>query len=272
MDLQTFFEIGSYQVLKNEEAVLLWEIGSNYSLLSLWSDEEKVCRHVHVHIFDELEMEKSIVEIFTPYKEASLKYRKVVICSAFPSAFLVPRNFFAQDSNLLDLVYDESPNIQFYDFAGQWQLVNFYSFPVSLLEIIKVQFPEASFRHVYTSSLKASNEIDALEQISVHFVNKQFRVMVKKDNNLLLMQTYAFTTPIDVIYYLLKICTEFGMSQEETHLSLSGFIENESGLYKKIYQYFTNVSFVKHADLDMPEHEYPQHYFTSIYNLAACVL
>jgi hypothetical protein len=271
MDLQTFFEIGSFKVLKNEETVLLWEIGSNYSLLSLWSDDVKACRYVQVHMFDELEMENSIVEILATLHGVDLKYKKVFICSAFADAFLVPRKYFAQDSNLLEVVYDAEGNGQFYDFAGQWQLVNFYSMPRSILRVINERFSGASFRHVYTPALKVANEIEAPEQICVHILNKQFRVMVKIDNNLLLMQTYAFAAPMDVIYYLLKICNEFGMSQEQVHLTLSGFIELDSALYKDLYQYFTNISFARHAAIEMPEHDYPQHFFTSLHNLAACV-
>jgi hypothetical protein len=271
MDLQTFFDIGSYKVLKNETAVLLWEIGSNYSLISLWTEDIKICRHMQVNMFDELEMEESLIHIFDPYKKANLQYKKVVICSAFPESLLVPRKFFSQESDLLKIVYDIRSERQFYDFAGQWQLVNFYALPASVLEFINDEFPVVSFRHVYTPLLKVPGEDYAPEQINVHFLNKQFRVMVKKENSLLLMQTYAFTIPMDVIYYLLKICNEFGMSQQQIPLILSGFIENESVLYKVIYQYFANVAFAKTTDMEMPEHHFPQHYFTSIHNLAACV-
>ncbi|MCU7551468.1 DUF3822 family protein [Chitinophagaceae bacterium LB-8] len=269
--MQTFFEIGSYTDLKNEETVLLWEIGSNYSLISLWTEDVTACHYIQGSMFDELEMEKSIIDIFAPYKEADLKYKKTVICSAFPDALLVPRKFFAQDSNLLEQVYGVQSNGQFYDFAGQWQLVNFYSIPGSVLQFLKEQFPAASFRHIYTPFLKAPNDVDAPEQIGVHFLNKQFRVMVKKENNLLLMQVYTFSAPMDVVYYLLKICKEFELSQDQTYITLSGFIEADSALYKEIYQYFTNVAFAKHSGVDMPGHDYPHHYFTSLHNLAACV-
>ncbi len=268
--MQTFFDIGSYKVLNKEETVLLWEIGSNYSLFSLWTEDVKACRHVQVNMFEELEMEDSLAKILAPYREGHLKYKKVVICSAFPEALLVPRKYFAQDSNLLQLIYGVQTNRQFYDFAGQWQLVNFYSLPEAVLQFLIDQFPFASFRHVYTPSLKMPKDA-ATEQISAHFANKQFRVMVKKDNQLLLMQTYTFSAPMDIIYYLLKICNEFGMSQESTQLTLSGFIEHDSTLYKEIYQYFLHVAFAQHVEIEMPEHHYPQHFFTSIHNLAACV-
>jgi hypothetical protein len=269
--LQTFFDIGSYKVVKDDEPVLLWEIGSNYSLISLWTDDMKSCRHVQVNMFHELEVEESILQIMSPYREVNLKFKKVVICSGFPEAILVPKKYFAQDSSLLSYVYNAEEHRPFYDFAGQWQLVNLYSIPATVLQIISDHFPFVSFRHVYTPSLKVPNEVDASDQISVHFINKQFRVLVKKANALQLVQTYSFTVPMDVVYYLLKICQEFGMSQEEIHITISGFIDQESALYKELYQYFLNIDFARHVEVDMPEHHYPHHYFTSLYNLASCV-
>jgi Protein of unknown function (DUF3822) len=269
--LQTFFDIGSYKVVKDEEPVLLWEIGNNYSLLSLWTDDMKSCRHVQVNMFQELEVEESIQQIITPYREANLKFKKVVICSGFPEALLVPRKYFAQDSHLLNFVYDVEDHRSFYDFAGEWQLVNLYAVPARVMQIISDHFPFVSFRHVYTPTLKATNEVDASDQISIHIINKQFRVLVKKDNFLKLMQTFTFSVPMDVVYYLIKICNEFGMSQEETHLTISGFIDHESSLYKELYQYFINIDFANHDEVGMPEHHYPQHFFTSLYNLASCV-
>lgn len=269
--MQTFFDIGSFKVVKNTEPVLLWEIGSNYSFLSLWTDDIKACRHIQASMFDEMDAAESIDRIYAPYKEADLQFKKVVICSAFPEALLVPRKYFSQDGNLLDLVYEKQAGHQFYDFAGQWQLVNFYSIPEPVFQFISDQFPFVSFRHVYTPILKMNNVYDDPDQVWVHFLNKQFRVLVKKNHELQLVQTYSFETPMDVVYYLLKICTEFEMSQEETLLVVSGFIENDSALYRELYQYFLNIQFPELAEVEMPEHNYPPHFFTSLINLATCV-
>jgi hypothetical protein len=74
---------------------------------------------------------------------------------------------------------------------------------------------------------------------------------------------------LDVVYYLLNICQKFGLSQEATHLSLSGLIDKDSALFKDIYQYFSDISFNEGVSLN---DDYPAHYFTSIYQLAACAL
>jgi hypothetical protein len=54
---------------------------------------------------------------------------------------------------------------------------------------------------------------DAEDQIAIHFTTQQFRVLVKQGAQLQLAQTYAYKTPLDVVYYLLKICSELGLDQ-----------------------------------------------------------
>ena len=105
--------------------------------------------------------------------------------------------------------------------------------------------------------------------IAADFTPGYFRVIVKKDGQLHLAQTYAYTTPLDVVYFLLKICSEFGLSQEQSTLSISGLVEKESALYRELYNYFLNIQFRNPAQPDLPD-GHPAHFFTSISNLAVC--
>jgi hypothetical protein len=96
--------------------------------------------------------------------------------------------------------------------------------------------------------------------------------MVKKHHHVELLQTYTYASPMDVVYFLLKICTEFQLPQEETQIIISGLIEEESALYKELHHYFLHMHFAISTTLSLPDHEYPNHFFTSLHNLAACVL
>ncbi len=106
----------------------------------------------------------------------------------------------------------------------------------------------------------------------VHFTNKEIRVTAIKQEQLKLAQIYAYTTPLDVVYYLLLICQEHDLSQTETPLLLSGLMSEDSAMYKELYQYFSNIQFWKPASKTALQSEYPHHFFSSLYNLAACVL
>jgi hypothetical protein len=94
--------------------------------------------------------------------------------------------------------------------------------------------------------------------------------MVKKGGALQLAQIYQYTTPLDVAYYLLKIVAAFGFNQSQVYLVLSGLIDEKSALYKELQSYFIQLHFSRPQQLALPESELPAHFFTSIYNLAAC--
>lgn len=52
---------------------------------------------------------------------------------------------------------------------------------------------------------------------------------------------------------------------------LSGLIEEKSDLYTELRSYFLNLEFAVHQVTGLNDSPYPKHFFTSMYNLAACV-
>jgi hypothetical protein len=111
----------------------------------------------------------------------------------------------------------------------------------------------------------------AADQIDLHFTTQDFRVLVKKDQHVLLAQTYQYKTPLDVVYYLLKISYEFDLDQSSTFLIVSGLIEKDSALYQELHNYFVQLHFAQATTYELPENSHPHYYFTSLYNLASCV-
>ena len=108
----------------------------------------------------------------------------------------------------------------------------------------------------------------------INFRNEDFTVLGSNNNKLLLSQTFQYSTPADVIYYLLKICQQFNLSQQEVHLGISGLVDQESKLYRELYQYFLHVKFLE-ANWVIPasaNNETPAHFFTSLNDLSRCAL
>ena len=108
--------------------------------------------------------------------------------------------------------------------------------------------------------------------VQVHFDPKQFRVMVMKEGKPLLAQTYTYSAPLDVVYYLLKIFEQLQLKHEEVQVLVSGLIEEDSALYKELYNYFLHLQMQQGSQITLENNNYPEHFFTSMYNLAACVL
>ena len=63
------------------------------------------------------------------------------------------------------------------------------------------------------------------------------------------------------------------MSQSGIELQVAGLIEEESTLYKELYQYFLRVTFRTAPDWGVivsGENKYPAHYFATLNELVKC--
>jgi hypothetical protein len=267
--LKTLFDIGQEKEAGNEHSLLL-EIGNDHCSSALYHKATNTIDRIRLTTFDNLETGNYLPAVLGPLKETA--YRSVVVCSAFPQALLFPSKYFQKSYAALDLVYEAPAQDYFHDSIPEWQMVTAYSLPKVVSKQIHDVFPSAYYFHCYTPAIKIYNGYIADHQLSVHFTDQYFRVLLKKEAAIHLAQTYAYKTPLDVVYYLLNICYEFDLSQQDVFLILSGLVDKDSSLFTTLQQFFTNIHFAQQPETTLPHSPYPQYYFTSLYNLAACVL
>lgn len=267
--LKTLFEIGSERRTAGENTLLL-EIGKAHCYVAFLHKPSNSIEYVRLLSVDEFAMEEQLPELLSSLKENI--FESTVICSAFPQALLFPKKYFNNDYSALQLVYDQPAQVYFHDNIPGWQMLNTYSLSKSLYNIVQELISPTQYYHTYTPTIKIYNGYVAENQLSIHFAETYFRVLLKKNANIHLVQTYDYKTPLDVVYYLLKICQEFQLSQQEVCLILSGLIEKTSNLFAELQQYFTQINFAQQPEIALPQSPHPHYYFTSLYNLAACVL
>lgn len=268
--MNTVFEIGDLK--ENNADSLFIEVGQTFFSLALISSESKAAGFVGMYSFEYIDLEESIDKLFKIISDRKGGVNNLVISPAFPEALLVPNKFYHHKSSLLNGIFNEKHFFSLNDPVAEWQLINVYTLPVTVHKKLSEYFPDASYMHAYTPLLKVYNGFSADYQVAAHFIGKQFRVVVKKNHHIELVQTYSYTSPLDVVYYLLKICSEFDLPQEDTQIIISGLIEEDSALYKELHNYFLHLHFATNTTLALPEHEHPSHFFTSLHNLAACAL
>lgn len=269
--MNTVFQIGNTSE-SNATDTLFVEIGQTFCSLAFINSPAKTAHYIAVYSFDALSLEESVDSILGMISKEKTNSTRLVISPAFSEAMLVPNKFFHLKSTLLHNVYNLDHFFPLNDPIAEWQLINVYTLPLSVHKKIMAQHPDTSFIHAYTPLLKIYNGFSSDHQLSAHFIGKQFRVMVKKNHHIQMVQTYTYTSPMDVVYFLLKICSEFQLPQEETQIIISGLIQEDSALYKELHSYFLHLHFAISETLSLPGHEYPNHFFTSLHNLAACVL
>ena len=152
-------------------------------------------------------------------------------------------------------------------------LYNIYRLSTDLHSAASWKFLSGKFWNIYSVLLK-NNSSKNEDVMIVDFKTNDLSLVVLKDNKLLLAKTFTYTSPGDVLYYLLKCIQQFNLSQQNIKLLLSGLIEKDSAIYRELYKYFINIEFdvlAAGVKLAEPLAVHPDHYYSSISKLAACV-
>ena len=216
--------------------------------------------------------ESELTAFFDTFPVIQSSFYEVKVVYDLPQSVLIPSKDHKQENAglLLSTISGNSGNTNAVsELIAEWQLYNIYSVPAEVHEWASKKFPAAKYWHQYSIGIKNIKAADIGGSLTVDFRNDEFTVMAVKEGKLLLAQTFDYSTPEDVLYYLLKTCQQFSLSQQTVRLQLSGLVDKQSSLYKELYQYFIHIEF-REPGWNVRS-DYPVHYFTSLNDLARCV-
>ena len=260
--MRTLFESGSLSDASNDP--LQMELGSGYCLLAQLNRQGTSPLFVRLWSFDALEQDGSLNRIMDVIDAAGISRNKIKVGLALPQISMLPENFSGKADVLLEGLFPGHGS-EARVFSGSRHYV--FSVPRAINALLHQKFNEVLF---IPAQACAQVPEEAGNSIQAFFIDNEFRVAVHRNYRLLLQQQYGFVAPLDVVYYLLKICAEFGFTQQNTLLSVSGFITPDSALYTELHQYFLNIRISDLNTALIGEAEVPKHYFNSLYNLATC--
>ena len=221
--------------------------------------------------------EDVLQQLFNTHHELEKSFYQVLIGYDYPQSCLVSfKDYKHGDGNLLlnTMFGLDASSALISEPIAAWQLYNVYAVPAKVHECITKKFPTGKYWHQYTLSIKNTKVGNEGGSLLVDIRQDNFTVLVSSNNQLMLAQTFLYATPDDVLYYLLKICQQFGLDQQQVLVELSGLIDKQSALYKELYQYFLQVE-LRDAVWSVPaaaNSESPAHFFTSLNDLSACAL
>ena len=201
------------------------------------------------------------------------RFHHVWLSSALKEVLLVPENHFTEENarTFFITTYGNTTDLLFFDAIKNQNLVLVHAVPETILQQVKTS-AEIKPVHSSTCQLRSGKREDELDEITVHFTSREIQVVAKKEGHVKLVQYYFYSTPLDVVYYLLAICQKYDLSQSQTTVILSGLISEDSAMYKELYQYFAALHFWQLPAKETLPGEYPPHFFSSMYNLASCAL
>lgn len=273
--MKQLFHITAADDKEMQQPVLSIRIGERHCCFSIADLASNELRHLAYYTENEVN-EFFLFELFAAHPELNGAFFQVLICYDHPQSTLVPQKYFRQEDAglLLKTLYGVNGTSAILSEAVvEWQLYNIYGVPKEVHSWMCRKFPAGKYWHQYSVSIKNIDTTKAGGSLLVDFRNEDFSVLVSHNNKLLLAQTFLYSTPVDVVYYLLLICQQFNLSQQEVHIGLSGLVEQQSSMYRELYQYFLHVKF-RDAAWTIPDSansENPAHFFTSLNDLSQCV-
>lgn len=220
--------------------------------------------------------EEDYKKFFEETEILNTRYYQVAIAYDADEAIQIPSAVYRyEDGQLhLDAVFGKNVHTTVVsENVPGWNFYTIYRLPTSLQSAASWKFLSGKFWNINSVLLKNYPNTNG-DVMHVNFKTDELSVLILKENRLQLAKTFAYSSPEDVLYYLLKTCRQFHVSQQTCTLHLSGLIEKDSAIYRELYKYFINVEFEPLAGgIKLAESlkAHPDHYFSTISKLAVCV-
>lgn len=202
-----------------------------------------------------------------------------VIIYNWPGNCLVPDEFTQADLNkdIIEMTHGDANRgkIISEEIEG-CNICNVYSIPLRIHELVMHYFPDSVHWHHHSIWLKSQQQSNDLRhRVCIIFYLNELVAALFLAGNVQVIQSIKYQAAEDVAYFLLHLYQQFNLKQTETVLQVAGMIDQNSALYEELLKYFLFVE----TDI-LPENfpvakklePYPQHFFSPLLKLAACVL
>jgi hypothetical protein len=139
-----------------------------------------------------------------------------------------------------------------YDTILPYEINNVYVPFVNINNFLLDQYE--SFEYKNSNSILVKKLLDISKnkdekQVFVHLQKNTFEIVVVKNQELLLFNSFSYSTPQDFIYYLLFTCEQLQLNPETIAIQILGNCSVEDANYKIAYQYIRNCSLLNVSSL-----------------------
>lgn len=260
-----------------ENCSLICEVSNEGFSYCIKDEEKKYFLGVGIFHFDSTKLAVgfpiALQVLFHQNEILSRNFKKVCIVYSFPQSTLVPFSLYNREKNqvLMNMMFGDvdDNDVVLTDVIPGQSMYNCYRLAAATLEMVKNQFPQSSNTHQYSLILK--KPVEKIDRLSVIFYTQKVVVHVVKDGRHQLLNSYNFTTAKDISYNLLNICKQLNL--QNIKIFLYGLIEENSALFKEIYNYFDDVIFAGFREGHSYSEEikqFPSHYFSHIFDIDSC--
>ncbi len=269
--MKQFYYIKNESQLVGGISELFLIVGKQHFSFAIRNSNEIICSAY----YETAEGDNWKLKLAEFHPELLHRFEKITVAFDVPEMAIIPNSLFDESALKMHLqtLHPITQNVVLYFDSIQNKEVQIgYAVAKELHDWVNEKYPSAICFHLTGSLLKNFKSTDK-DSLLVDFRSGEFLVIVFKKEQLQLVQYYSFSSLADILYYLLKICEQFGLSQEEVIINISGLIEKDSAIYQELYKYFLNIEFEKNAEsLNFVEafNELPDYYFSNISKIITC--
>ena len=193
---------------------------------------------------------------------------------------LVPSSIYKPElsSTILETIHgDLTPLEIMVDDVHQWELHNVYGWKPELLSLVSSKFPQVRNIQFSTAGLRSLFKTLSFEKeqwMKVYFYKNAFHLLVLKDNQLQLSQTFNFETPQDIIYNILNVVDRLKLDLASISVDVSGLLDANSETWSEFNKFFVTVSLEECPSIEnssKSEEHLPSHYYTPFLITPRCV-
>lgn len=252
------------------------EIGSNQITCLVKNSSTGEIDAIELYQFEQTNADWSdiLFEVKQNSKILGPTYSDCFVFFNFNEALIMPMSEMSATSSAdyLSLIYgnDERADTKFDRINATLPTVTIYRIKKSLTELLDRNFLIFKTQHSYTNIL---NDVLNRESIPAVFLkmmvyHKHFILVLIKDRQLQLIQSYHFLHADDILYFAISVANQSGLSPLQTHLELSGMVDSHENLLDQLKKSFGVLSFDFLTNQTGPSN-YSPYFLTPYYKLLA---
>ncbi len=220
-------------------------------------------------------VESDLRNIFGSERLLDLAFESKTCCLASAATTLVPRRLFAPDhlDQYFKLLLREGGSRSYgFEKLEAFDCYLVWAAETGLLRLCEQYFSPQNIGHLGSSLLRSYHEMSPTDGYAV-FANlrgQKVQVAVFERRNLLFFNTYDFSKPSDLLYFILLAYKQFELSPLEIPLTLSGTLLEDSEIFRLLMRYVRPMRFpALPAGFRLPEpaKTLPEHYW---FDLLTC--
>ncbi|MEY3059192.1 MAG: hypothetical protein RL000_544 [Bacteroidota bacterium] len=210
----------------------------------------------------------------------STSFVDVVLVHNCHEMVLVPSSVYQPEVNasIIQTIHGDLENWKVMeDDVHQWELYNVYGWRPELINIVAERFPQVRHVQFVTGVLRSlfkSLSIEKEQLIKLYFYQKEMMVVILKDSQLQIAQSFQFETPQDVIYHLLNLVDRLKLDLATVIMEVSGLVDVNSETWKELNKFFIDVQLDEFSTVAVDtsaEESMPAHYYTPFLISPRCV-